>query len=71
MLELETEPERRRRNMPYKSAAQRRFFHTPGAKKAGITPTITKEWDTASKGLTDKKLPEKVGIRKHAGRISS
>jgi len=43
--------------MPYKSDAQRRFFHSPGAKKAGITPGQVKEFDSASKGMA---LPEKV-----------
>jgi hypothetical protein len=42
--------------MPYKSDAQRRFFHTDSAKKAGITEDEVKEFDQASKG---KKLPEK------------
>jgi len=48
--------------MPYKSDAQRRFFHSPGAAKAGITPAEVKEFDTASKG---KKLPEKVKAKKN------
>lgn len=43
--------------MPYKSEAQRRFFHSAGAKKAGISATDVKKYDKASKG---KKLPEKV-----------
>lgn len=43
--------------MPYKSDAQRRFFHSAGAKKAGITEAMVKEYDKASKGM---KLPEKV-----------
>lgn len=42
--------------MPYKSDAQRRFFHTDTAKKAGISSKTVKEFDTASKGL---KLPKK------------
>jgi hypothetical protein len=42
--------------MPYKSDAQRRFFHTDTAKKAGITTKEVDEFDKASKG---KKLPEK------------
>lgn len=41
--------------MPYVSNKQRRFFHSEGAKKAGITPSEVKEFDKASKG---KKLPE-------------
>ena len=42
--------------MPYKSDAQRRFFHTDTARKSGITPDMVSEYDSASKG---KKLPEK------------
>lgn len=42
--------------MPYKSDAQRRFFHSPGAAKAGISEKTVKEFDKASKG---KKLPER------------
>jgi hypothetical protein len=42
--------------MPYVSKAQMRFFHSAGAKKAGITPEMVKEYDEASKGL---KLPER------------
>lgn len=45
---------------PYKSDAQRRFFHSPGAKKAGVTPEQVKEFDAASKG---KKLPERVRLK--------
>lgn len=36
--------------MPYKSDAQRRFFHTMTARRKGITPKIVKEFDRASKG---------------------
>jgi len=43
--------------MPYKSDAQRKFFHTDTAKKKGITSAVVKEFDQASKGM---KLPEKV-----------
>jgi hypothetical protein len=43
---------------PYKSDAQRKFFHTNTARKAGISPAMTKEWDQASKG--QKHLPEHV-----------
>ena len=43
--------------MPYKSEAQRAFFHTDTAKKAGITSSDVKEFDKESKG---KSLPEKV-----------
>lgn len=42
--------------MPFKSDAQRRFFHSPGAKKAGITDKEVNEFDQASKGM---KLPER------------
>lgn len=42
--------------MPYKSDAQRRFFHSEGAAKAGITPAMVVEWDSASKG---KDTPER------------
>jgi len=41
--------------MPYKSDQQRKFFHSPGAKKAGIKESTVKEFDKASKG---KKLPK-------------
>lgn len=41
--------------MPYDSAAQRRFFHTDTARRAGITPAMVREYDEASKG---RKLPE-------------
>lgn len=47
--------------MPYESLAQERFFHTPTARKKGITPAMTKEWDQASKGM---KLPKKAVRRK-------
>lgn len=47
--------------MPYKSDAQRRYFHYAAA--AGkISNNVVKEWDQASKG---KKLPEKAGHLKH------
>lgn len=48
--------------MPYKSDAQRRFFHTDTAKKKGITPEQVAEFDEASKGM---KLPEKAEM--HSG----
>lgn len=48
--------------MPYKSDAQRRFFHSAGVKKAGISAATVKEFDNASRG---KKLPEKVSKRRH------
>jgi hypothetical protein len=47
--------------MPYRSAAQRRFFHSKGAKRAGITKKEVSEWDAASKG---KKVPARVKKRK-------
>lgn len=43
--------------MPYKSEQQRKFFHSKGAKKAGISKKTVKEFDKASKG---KKLPKKI-----------
>lgn len=42
--------------MPYKSEAQRKFFHTKTAKKKGITSKVVKEFDKKSKGKT---LPKK------------
>jgi hypothetical protein len=50
--------------MPYVSQAQRRFFHSAGAKRAGISKAMVSEWDTASKG---KKLPEKKKIKYKMG----
>lgn len=44
--------------MPYQSAAQRKFFHSPGAAKAGLTKADVSTWDAASKGDTG--LPEHV-----------
>lgn len=46
--------------MPYASEAQRRFFHSKGAKKAGISAATVKEFDDASRG---KKLPAKVSAK--------
>ena len=43
--------------MPYRSEAQRRFFHSAGAHKAGITPAMVKEWDEESRG---KERPERA-----------
>lgn len=40
--------------MPYKSDAQRRFFHTDTAKSKGISAATVQEFDSASKGM---KLP--------------
>lgn len=42
---------------PYKSEAQRKFFHTSTAKKEGISTKNVKEFDRASKGI---KLPTKA-----------
>lgn len=47
--------------MPYKSLSQLRFFHSDGAKKAGITKEQVKEYDKESKGM---KLPEKTSFNK-------
>ncbi len=47
--------------MPYKSDAQRGFFHANEGKKKGITKKVVDEFDAASKGL---KLPKKVGKKK-------
>lgn len=47
--------------MPYSSDKQHKFFHSSGAKKAGITEDMVKEYDKASKG---KKLPEKATLPK-------
>lgn len=52
--------------MPYKSDAQRRFFHSPGAKKAGISQSTVNEFDQASKGM---KLPEKMTKDKHGNTV--
>lgn len=46
--------------MPYKSNAQRRFFHAAEA-RGDISHATVSEFDHASKG---KKLPEKVGLGK-------
>lgn len=47
--------------MPYKSASQMRWAHTPDGKKALGGNKGVKEWDDSSKG---KKLPEKVAKKK-------
>jgi hypothetical protein len=54
--------------MPYKSSAQRAFFHSPGAKAAGIRENTVEEWDAASKGLTNHDLPAHVGTGKGAAK---
>jgi len=46
--------------MPYKSAAQRRYFHAAEA-QGKISPATVAEFDQASKG---KKLPERKGSKK-------
>ena len=43
--------------MPYKSASQRGWAHTPEGERALGGPEKVAEWDHASKGL---KLPNKV-----------
>ena len=50
--------------MPYVSDAQRRFFHSSGAAKAGLTKSDVKHWDEASRGQNG--LPEHVAKKKHA-----
>lgn len=47
--------------MPYKSDAQRKFFHTLNAKKTGIKPETVKEFDKESKGM---KLPKFANLKK-------
>lgn len=49
--------------MPYRSLQQERFFHSAGAKRAGISPSTVKEFDQASKGL---KLPRRAKKKKKA-----
>jgi hypothetical protein len=54
--------------MPYVSDAQRRFFHSSGAARAGISQATVKEYDQASKG---KKLPEKKAlVKRYAKQIA-
>lgn len=48
--------------MPYRSEAQRRFFHTDTARKEGITPKMVQEYDQASKG---RHLPPRAKLAKH------
>jgi len=47
--------------MPYKSEAQRKFFHTATARRKGITKKTVKEFDKASKG---KRLPKRSKKKK-------
>lgn len=56
--------------MPFKSQAQRRFFHA-AADRGEISPAKVKEWETATGG---KKLPERVekktgALLEQAGRL--
>ena len=53
--------------MPYKSDAQRRFFHTDTARRKGISAADVKEFDSASRGM---KLPERARKRSPKGRRS-
>ena len=46
----------KRNNMPYSSQAQKAFFHSDRAKKAGITPEMVAQMDKESKG---RKLPKR------------
>jgi hypothetical protein len=54
--------------MPYQSSAQRRFFHSPGAARAGLSSKQVSEWDAASRGLSDADLPEHVAGKREAKR---
>ena len=47
--------------MPYKSDAQRRFFHA-AENRGDISAKTVSEFDKASKGMD---LPEKVGKKGH------
>lgn len=57
----------------YKSDAQRKFFHSPGAEKAGITKKEVKEFDSASAGkilpdhVTDDKVEKFNRLKKFMG----
>lgn len=55
--------------MPAKSAAQKRLMdaaaHNPAfAKKAGIKPSVAKEYSEASKGMTFKKSRSRADLQK-------
>lgn len=50
--------------MPFHSDAQRRFFHSPAARRAGISADTVHEFDRASKGMD---LPEKVDHKAMGG----
>jgi hypothetical protein len=49
---------------PYQSDAQRRFFHSPGAAKAGLSAAEVAKWDEESKGQTG--LPERVQAKRRS-----
>ena len=51
--------------MPYKSDAQRKFFHTDTARKKGITPEMVNEYDNASKGMNLPEHKERMKKNKH------
>jgi len=48
--------------VPYKSEAQRRYFHS-AEKRGKMSAEVVAEWDKASKG---KKLPEHVKAKNKA-----
>lgn len=52
--------------MPYKSNAQRKFFHAAEA-RGEIKPSVVHEFDEASKG---KKMPEHVQKEAYGGKIN-
>lgn len=54
--------------MPYKSDAQRRFFHTDTARKEGISAKTVAEFDRASKG---KRLPQRAPAQTRMARRSA
>lgn len=43
--------------MPYRSEAQRRFFHTDTARRQGISQGTVREFDSATRG---RRLPERA-----------
>jgi len=54
--------------MPYVSSKQRAWAHTAAAKAVGFP---TEEWDSESKGLTDKDLPERKGKGRSKTRLAA
>lgn len=52
--------------MPYKSDAQRKFFHA-ALERGEIKPSTVQEFDKASKGL---KLPKKLKILNEGGQVT-